>query len=142
MRVRPLDGAKPHDVIIREGEIFLLPRWVPHRPQRPATTVGLIVEFPRPAGQNDGLQWYCPKCDHLVYDARFRLKKIYKDLSIVMHKFWDGPAARRTCKNCGYVIQRAGTIAIDKGKVRAAGGARAAGKKKARRTSRGVKSRR
>ena len=141
VRVRPLDGAKPHDVIIREGEIFLLPRWVPHRPQRPANTVGLIVEFPRPKGQNDGLQWYCPKCDHLVYDARFRLKKIDKDLAIVMNKFWGGPAARRTCKACGYVIERAGTIAINKGKVHAAGSHAAAGKKKARRTASGAKTR-
>lgn len=139
VRVRPLDGAKPHDVIVREGEIFLLPRWVPHRPQRPAGTVGLIVEFPRPRGQNDGLQWYCPKCDHLVYDARFRLKKIDKDLAIVMNKFWGGPASRRTCKACGYVIQRAGTIAIEKGKVRAAGGAKAPGKKKSRRAARSTR---
>ncbi len=123
VRVRPLDGADPHDVIVREGEMFLLPRWVPHRPQRPAGTVGLIVEFPRPKGQNDGLQWYCPKCDKLVYDARFRLKKIDKDLAIVMNKFWGGPVTRRACKACGYVIERAGAIAIEKGKVRAASGA-------------------
>lgn len=145
VRVRPLDGAKPHDVIVREGEIFLLPRWVPHRPQRPAGTVGLIVEFPRPKGQNDGLQWYCPKCDHLVYDARFRLKKIDKDLAIVMNKFWGGPTSRRTCRNCGYIIQRAGTIAIREGKVRAASGgagggaSRTPGKKKARRAASGTR---
>jgi 3-hydroxyanthranilate 3,4-dioxygenase len=133
VRVRPLDGAKPHDVIVREGEIFLLPRWVPHRPQRPAGTVGLIIEFPRPKGQNDGLQWYCPKCDHLVYDARFRLKKIDRDLAIIMHRFWDGPASRRTCSKCGHVIQRAGAIALDKGKVRSAAKPRPAGRKKTRR---------
>jgi len=60
LRVRPLDGARPRDIIIKEGELFLLPRWVPHRPQRPAGTAGLIAEFPRPAGQLDGLRWYCP----------------------------------------------------------------------------------
>ena len=125
VRVRPLDGAKPHDVVINEGEVFLLPRWVPHRPQRPAGTVGLIVEFPRGKDtqgrpQKDGLQWYCPKCDHLVYFPRFVMKKIDKDLAIVMNGFWDGPAKRRTCKSCGYVIQRAGAIEIKAGKVKAA----------------------
>ncbi|HMP80337.1 MAG TPA: hypothetical protein PKD54_12860, partial [Pirellulaceae bacterium] len=60
VRVRPLDGSPPHDVVIREGEMWLCPRMVPHRPQRPAGTVGLIVEFPRPTGQKDALRWYCP----------------------------------------------------------------------------------
>jgi 3-hydroxyanthranilate 3,4-dioxygenase len=125
LRVRPLDGRKPHDVIIREGELFLLPRWVPHRPQRPANTVGLIAEFPRGVDaqgrpQKDGLQWYCPRCDHLVHDARFVLKKIDKDLAVVMNDFWNGPERRRTCKACGYVIQRAGAIKIKGGKVKPA----------------------
>jgi hypothetical protein len=39
-----------------------------------------------------------------------------------MEKFWGGPAKRRTCKHCGYVIKRARTIKVEKGKVKAAGG--------------------
>ncbi|MEC9372187.1 MAG: 3-hydroxyanthranilate 3,4-dioxygenase [Planctomycetota bacterium] len=107
LRVRPLDGSKPYDVIIREGELYLLPQWVPHRPQRPVDTVGLIVEFPRPAGEKDKLQWYCPKCDELVHEAEWRLKKIDEDLAVIMEDFWGGPEERRTCSNCGTVIQRA-----------------------------------
>src|SRR5215203_4655856 len=76
LRVRPLDESRPYDVMIREGDLFLLPRRVPHRPQRPAGTVGLIVEFPRPAGEKDALRWYCPRCDELVFEARWQLKKI------------------------------------------------------------------
>lgn len=120
VRVRPLDGSPPHDVVIKEGELFLLPRWVPHRPQRPKGTVGLIVEFPRPKGQLDGLRWYCPKCDHLVHEARWQLRKIDEDLKVIMEEFWGGPEARRTCAKCGHVIQRAGAIELAKGKVRAA----------------------
>lgn len=116
VRVRPLDGSKPRDVVIREGELFLLPRWVPHRPQRPAGTVGLIVEFPRPEGQLDGLRWYCPECDQLVHEVNWRLKKIDEDLAIIMNNFWNGPVAERTCRNCGHVIQRAGAIAVKKTK--------------------------
>lgn len=116
VRVRPLDGSRPREVVVREGEVFLLPRWVPHRPQRPAGTVGLIVEFPRPKGQKDGLRWYCPTCDGLVHEVRWRLKKIDKDLAVIMHRFWDGPAKHRTCKACGTVIQRAGAIKVQRGK--------------------------
>lgn len=120
VRIRPLDGAKPHDVIIREGDLYLLPRWVPHRPQRPAGTLGLIVEFPRPKGQLDGLRWYCPECDELVHEAKWRLKKIDEDLKVIMHDFWDGPEQRRTCKECGHTINRAGAIELMKGKVKPA----------------------
>lgn len=125
VRVRPLDGSAPHDVIIREGELFLLPRWVPHRPQRPANTIGLIIEFPRGLDaegkpQMDGLRWYCPACDNLVHEARWVLTKIDVDLKIIMEDFWSGPADRRTCRSCGHIIQRAGAIALDNGKVKAA----------------------
>ncbi len=137
VRVRPLDGSPPRDVIIKEGEMFLCPRWVPHRPQRPPGTIGLIVEFPRPEGENDGLQWYCPKCDTLVHDARWRLTKIDEDLKIIMEDFWGGPAERRTCKACGHVIERAGVVELKAGKIRAAGKkAKKGGKKTGKKTVR------
>lgn len=117
VRVRPLDGSPPRDVVVKEGDLFLLPRHVPHRPQRPAGTVGLIVEFPRPAGKKDALRWYCPSCDALVHEARWRLKKIDQDLKIIMEAFWEGPERRRTCRACGTVIRRAGAIALERGKV-------------------------
>lgn len=131
VRIRPLDGSKPHDVVVKEGELFMLDRWVPHRPQRPAGTVGLIIEFPRPKGQLDGLRWYCPRCDTLVHEARWQLKKIDEDLAVIMEDFWGGSEKRRTCKQCGTVIQRAGAIALKGKTVRAAGKpARKATKKK------------
>jgi 3-hydroxyanthranilate 3,4-dioxygenase len=140
VRLRPLDGGKPVDVVVKEGELFLLPRWVPHRPQRPAGTLGWIAEFPRGLDsqgnpQKDGLQWYCPECDGLVHDVRWVLKKIDEDLKIIMNEFWDGPAENRTCKQCGHVIVRAGAIELKGGKVKAAGkskvkkGAKGASKK-------------
>ena len=113
VRIRPLDGSPPRDVVIREGELYLLPRWVPHRPQRPAGTVGLIIEFPRPKGEKDGLRWYCSECDELVHEARWRLKRIDEDLKVIMERFWSGPVKRRTCRRCGTVIERAGEFRLD-----------------------------
>lgn len=110
VRVRPLDGSPPRDVVIREGEMWLCPRTLPHRPQRPAGTIGLIVEFPRVVDgktYNDGLRWYCPKCDHLVHEASFRLAHIDEDLHKVMDSFWNGPSSGRTCPGCSTVIERA-----------------------------------
>ena len=112
LRVRPLDGSDPHDVIIREGEMYLLPRDVPHRPQRPEGTIGLIVEFPRPEGANDHLRWYCNEDKHLVYEAAFRLEHIDQDLHRIMDDFWNGPVENRTCKETGTVVERAGEFHI------------------------------
>ncbi len=106
VRVRPLDGSPPRDVIVKEGEMWPLPAWVPHRPQRPADTVGLIIEFPR-GDEEDGLRWYCDECDELIHESKWKLKKIDEDLAVVMEEFWNGPVERRTCKKCGYVMQRA-----------------------------------
>lgn len=115
VRIRPSihEGGedKPRDVVIREGEMWLCPRWVPHRPQRPENTIGLIVEFPRTHNSeeilDDGLRWYCPECDHLVHEAKFRLKHIDADLHVAMDGFWNGPESGRTCDSCGYTITRA-----------------------------------
>ena len=125
VRVRPLDGSEPHDIVVKEGEMFLLPRWVPHRPQRPAGTVGLIMEFPRGIDalgnpQKDALRWYCPSCDAPVYEAQWILRKIDEDLKIIMEQFWNGPVERRTCRTCGTVIGRGTAIQLEKGAVTAA----------------------
>lgn len=135
VRVRPLDGSEPHDIVVKEGEMFLLPRWLPHRPQRPAGTVGLIMEFPRgfdEAGnpQKDALRWYCPACDAPVYEAQWILRKIDEDLKIIMEQFWNGPAERRTCRSCGTVIERGTAIQLEKGAVTSA---KAKGKSKTQR---------
>jgi 3-hydroxyanthranilate 3,4-dioxygenase len=141
VRIRPLDGSSPHDVVVREGELYLLPRWVPHRPQRPAGTAGLIAEFPRGVDaqgrpQEDALRWYCPKCDVLVYEARWVLRKIDEDLKIIMERFWDGPVERRTCRNCGTVIERAGVFELkSKPKARRLRPAAPAKKRRARRAA-------
>ncbi len=111
VRVRPPDGRPPHDVVIREGEMWLCPRMLPHRPQRPADTIGLIVEFPRVVDgrtRDDALRWYCESCDGLVHEASFRLAHIDADLHRIMDGFWNGPAQGRTCKRCGTVVERAG----------------------------------
>ena len=113
VRIRPLDGTPPHEVVIREGEMWLCPRNVPHRPQRPDNTLGLIVEFPRPVETKDQLRWYCPDDIHLVYQAEFRLTHIDEDLHKIMDDFWNGPVENRTCKETGKVIERAGEFSLD-----------------------------
>ncbi|MFO0972015.1 MAG: 3-hydroxyanthranilate 3,4-dioxygenase [Phycisphaerae bacterium] len=100
--VRIIDNGTPRDVPIRQGDLFLLPPGIPHSPQRPAGTVGMVVERRRPAGEVDRLRFYCDKCGAVVHEPQFDLKDIVAQLRKIMEEFWS-PAntAQRTCKKCG-----------------------------------------
>lgn len=102
--VRIIEDGKRRDVPIREGEIFLLPPNIPHSPQRPAGTIGMVVERRRPSGHNDHLRYYCEKCDAVLYDPEFYLTNIAQQLKPLMDGFW-ADEKLRTCKVCGAVMQ-------------------------------------
>ncbi|RMG14521.1 MAG: 3-hydroxyanthranilate 3,4-dioxygenase [Planctomycetota bacterium] len=108
LRIQHPETKRPHDIVIREGEIYLLPKNVPHSPQRPAGTIGLVVEQARPPGPQDKLRWYCERCNALVHEASFELKNIARDLKEIMEAFWEGDPAVRTCKECGAVVEKPG----------------------------------
>lgn len=96
------DG-KPRDIPIRQGEIFLLPAGVPHSPQRPANTVGLVVEQPKSSPQPQHLRWYCRGCHELIFDAEFRVDDIGKQIKEITERFRADKEAR-TCKACAEVF--------------------------------------
>jgi 3-hydroxyanthranilate 3,4-dioxygenase len=102
LRLMPEAGKPPVDVPIHRGEVFLLPKHVRHSPQRGAGTVGLVIEMPRPDGELDAFEWYCPNCHHLVHRAELRLKSIVRDLPPIFERFNNNEDLRR-CKNCGTV---------------------------------------
>ena len=97
------DTGKPEEIYIREGEIYLLPAYVPHSPQRAADTIGLVIEQPRPEGVTDKLQWYSDDTHELVHEAEFTLENIEVDLKRIMTEFWSNEELR-TCKSTGSVI--------------------------------------
>ena len=101
--LKVIDEGKPRDVPIRQGEIFLLPARVPHSPQRPANTVGLVVEQPKASAEPHHLRWYCRKCGAVVHDAEFRPADIGKQIKALLAQF-HGDEQLRTCKSCGAVF--------------------------------------
>ena len=101
MVLRILEGGRPRELPIREGEILLLPGHVRHSPQRPeAGSVGLVVEKIRPQGVVDGFEWYCPGCHGLVHRVEVHVKSIVRDLPPLFDAFYSGT---RTCPACGQV---------------------------------------
>ena len=97
-----VDG-KVQDVKIKEGEMFLLPAGIPHSPQRPANTVGLVIERRRAEAEQDHLRWFCEKCGEMLYDASFQLVDLGKQLRPIIEHFY-GDESLRTCKKCGTVM--------------------------------------
>lgn len=80
------DGEKKN-IHIKEGEIFLLPPKIPHSPQRGANTVGLVIEYPRPKGVKDKLQWYADDSVNLVYEEEFMLDNIETDMPAIFDRY-------------------------------------------------------
>jgi len=102
MNLRVMQDGRMRDVPIRAGEVLLLPPRVPHSPQRPAGSVGLVVERARRDGELDGFQWYCERCHALLYGEQLVLTDIETQLSPVFERFYSNPDHRR-CKQCGSV---------------------------------------
>ena len=99
-----IDGeAKTYD--IKEGEMFLLPKGVPHNPIRPANTVGLVVERVRKGTEMmDGLMWFCDKCNTKLKEYKFKLTDIENDFQTRFRDFYNSEE-NRTCSNCGHMME-------------------------------------
>ncbi|KAJ5760499.1 hypothetical protein N7520_007655 [Penicillium odoratum] len=83
------------DIIIREGETFLLP-------------VGLVMERTRPPRSIDRVRWYCENKEaHLenpgiIREEQFYCEDIEAQLKDVIED-WMGNPASRECRSCGQV---------------------------------------
>ncbi len=102
--VRLIENGIARDIPVREGEIFLLPAGIPHSPQRPAGTVGLVIERRRATHEIDHLRWYCEGCGAVLYDSSFHCVNLATQLKPVIEEFYANQALR-TCKQCGTVMQ-------------------------------------
>ncbi len=102
--VRIMVDGKPRDVEIKEGDMFLLPARIPHSPQRPADTVGLVIERQRKEGELDSLRWYCDNCLEIIHEASFQLEDLGKQLKPVIEEFYASEELR-TCNKCSAVME-------------------------------------
>ncbi len=81
------DSGQPEDIPIREGELFLLPPHVRHSPQRPAGSVGLVVERLRLPGEVDAFEWYDDENHELIFRREVEIKDIVKDLPPIFEEY-------------------------------------------------------
>jgi len=98
------DRGKIERVVLKEGDIFLLPANVRHSPQRPqADSLCMVIERHRGPEDIDAFEWYCAGCGTQVARRELSLKKIDEDLPKAFATFYETSDADRTCPNCGSV---------------------------------------
>ncbi len=104
MVLKTLQDGRQVDVAIRAGEVFLLPADVPHSPQRPAGSVGIVIERRRAPDELEGFSWYCEHCGNRLFLARAAVHDIGTQLPAIFARFFSS-LEHRTCGACGTVMQ-------------------------------------
>lgn len=105
INVRIQEDGKAVDVPIGPGDMFLLPAKVPHSPMRSEGSVGLVIERVRKGtDMQDGLMWFCDKCNNKLHETYFPLTNIEKDFLPRFREFY-GSENLRTCASCGHVME-------------------------------------
>lgn len=102
MTLRIQEDGAVRDIPIRAGETFLLPPRTPHSPQRGPDSIGIVIERKRLPHEDDGLLWFCEKCNHKIYEEYFFLHDIEQDFPPVFERFY-ASTEHRTCHACGHL---------------------------------------
>ncbi|KAJ5722475.1 3-hydroxyanthranilate 3-4-dioxygenase [Penicillium malachiteum] len=96
------------DIIIKEGEMFLLPANTPHSPRRSKDTTGLVMERTRPPKSIDRIRWYCENKDcHkgapvIIREEAFYCEDIEGQLKGIIED-WMLNEKGRECSVCGLI---------------------------------------
>lgn len=97
-------GGKKKTVKLEEGDMFLLPKEIPHSPERSENSVGLVIEIKREGkGFKDGLLWFCDNCNHKIHETHFELHNIETDFLPHFREFYNSEKLR-TCEKCGTIM--------------------------------------
>jgi len=106
IKLKIIDDGTPKTIEIKEGDMFLLPPKTPHSPQRPAHTVGLVIEKIREDKDNeqDAFMWFCESCGNKLYEEFAFVTDIVTQLPPIMNRFY-GNKTLHTCSQCGAVME-------------------------------------
>jgi len=103
MHVDLMTADGPQRIDIREGDMWTLPRNVPHSPQRPEPgSIGIVIERIREEGTREKFLWFCPQCHTKVHEVELQVHDLVEDLPPVFQEFYDSEEGR-TCPSCGMI---------------------------------------
>ena len=88
MCVKIIENNVHKDIVIKEGEFFLLPARIPHSPQRTADSIGLVIERRRLPDELDGVRWHVPQTVNVLYEKWFHCKDLGTELVPVIKEYF------------------------------------------------------
>jgi 3-hydroxyanthranilate 3,4-dioxygenase len=103
--VKIQENGQAVDIPLGPGDMFLCPPKTPHSPGRTEGSIGLVIERVRAGkGFQDGLLWFCEKCNNKLHETYFELNDIENDF-LPRFRAYYGSDDLRTCKQCGHVME-------------------------------------
>ena len=89
--------------VLAAGEIFLLPKHMPHSPRRDEGSWTLVVERKRSEEEIDRFIWPCENCGNKLYETEVRFNDPGDAVNKATNSLRSDPALA-TCKECGQVL--------------------------------------
>jgi 3-hydroxyanthranilate 3,4-dioxygenase len=102
-------SGKREVLVLKPGEMFLLPANVPHSPRREQGSWTLVVERKRRPDEVDRWVWFCENCDNKLYEAPPRSGEGPSDQANSSveesNRKLKSDRDLSTCKRCGETLQ-------------------------------------
>jgi len=99
-----LKDNKHELAVLAAGEIFLLPKHMPHSPRRAEGSWTLVVERKRSEEEIDRFIWPCENCGNKLYETEVRFDDPGDAVNKATNSLRSDPALA-TCKECGQVLE-------------------------------------
>ena len=98
-----LDHDKRELAVLKAGELFLLPRKMPHSPRRADGSWTLVVERTRASEEIDRFIWPCENCGTKLYETAIRFDDPGDAVNKATQALKSDPTLA-TCKQCGDIL--------------------------------------
>nr|XP_002119902.1 3-hydroxyanthranilate 3,4-dioxygenase-like [Ciona intestinalis] len=89
MCLKIVENGKHKDVVIKQGEVFLLPPRIPHSPQRFEDTVGLVIERERHENETDVLRYFVGESTDILYEKTFHSVDLGTELPPMIDQYFN-----------------------------------------------------
>ncbi|MGE5219589.1 MAG: 3-hydroxyanthranilate 3,4-dioxygenase [Chloroflexota bacterium] len=98
-----MDNDRHQLAVLKAGDMFLLPRRIPHSPRRAEGSWTLVVERTRAQNERDRFIWPCEKCGNKLYETEVRFDDPGDAVKRATDSLKSDPALA-TCNQCGSIL--------------------------------------
>jgi 3-hydroxyanthranilate 3,4-dioxygenase len=99
-----IEHDKRELAVLKAGDLFLLPRKMPHSPRRADGSWTLVVERTRAREEIDRFIWPCENCGNNLYETAVRFDDPSDAVNKATQALKSDPTLA-TCKQCGDILE-------------------------------------